>query len=451
MRSVLLLVLIVVLLIPQSVFAESQFNDRELLIGTWQITVFQDDGRDRLSRLGAGPAKKKGEEPRVAKLVFTNEECYLLRGDGRREVVAGLANAAWQSCKLDESASPKAVDIVGFAGKDGQKTKTYPGIYKIEGEKFTICYCEQGKQRPSLEEIPKPPTSVSPQSRRKTSLAHAVGLNRRTGGRFRGHLNFTGVCFSFTFWTLAIGGTLLADGILAGIARRQTVGTVWVVARLAVRFAAAAGDGLTTGALRGAVTTHHGLTSLAREHVVAATVAVLAALPVPLFEFDVRAAGIVGLERLTHDQEEVEQPALPQRVLDRYAGFPLTESALFDVRVRNVVVAGSWIGIDGDHLIGVAAADPPDVQHNVERPQIDVLQFDGGCLAGDLGLTQIDLDLVELSVECEQVVVDLRRRRDHRPCWQYKRSADICDVIDELFEPTVEFIAQATFRRVPAS
>ena len=119
------------------------------LVGTWKITAFQDDGRDRLERLGAGPAKKQGEETRVAKLVFTAGECYILRGDGRREFASGLTNAGWKSYTLDEDASPKSIDIVGFAGKDNEKLKTYQGIYTMENGQLTICYCEQGATRPT--------------------------------------------------------------------------------------------------------------------------------------------------------------------------------------------------------------------------------------------------------------------------------------------------------------
>lgn len=123
-------------------------DDREALIGTWRVTVFQDDGNDRLSRLGAGPAKKD-KEPRVAKLVFTADECYLIRGDGRREMASGLVNAGFKSCTLDESTTPKSIDIVGFTGKENDKTKTYPGIYEIEGDRLRICYSETSPQRPT--------------------------------------------------------------------------------------------------------------------------------------------------------------------------------------------------------------------------------------------------------------------------------------------------------------
>lgn len=125
-----------------------QADDRAALIGTWKIVVFQDDGNDRLSRLGVGPAKN-GKEPRVAKLVFTADACYLIRGDGRREMASGLTNAGFKSCTLDESTTPKSIDIVGLAGKENEKTKTYPGIYEIDGDRLRICYAETSPKRPT--------------------------------------------------------------------------------------------------------------------------------------------------------------------------------------------------------------------------------------------------------------------------------------------------------------
>ena len=130
--------------LPSLAFAD----DREALIGTWKITLFHDDGNDRLSRLGAGPAKK--EKPaRVAKLVFTADDCFLIRRDGRREMASGLTNAGWKSITLDETTTPKSIDIVGFAGKENERTKTYPGIYELAGDTLRICYPEYGSQRPT--------------------------------------------------------------------------------------------------------------------------------------------------------------------------------------------------------------------------------------------------------------------------------------------------------------
>jgi len=137
-------------LVSRSTSAEPDTKSSPLL-GTWKITAFQDDGRDKLERLGVRPPKKNkpDEKPKVAKLVFTKDECYILRGDGRREMASGLANAGFKSWKIDDSTTPHSIDITGFAGKKNEKTKTYPGIVKLDGKKLTICYCEQGKRRPT--------------------------------------------------------------------------------------------------------------------------------------------------------------------------------------------------------------------------------------------------------------------------------------------------------------
>ena len=132
-------------LVAQSVLAEDP-EGRAALVGTWKIAVFQDDGRDRLERLGK---PKKGTEPGTAKLVLTPDACYILRTDGRREMASGLTNAGWKGCTVDTTTKPWSIDIEGLAGKNNEKTKTYLGIYKLDNNKLTICYCEQGKTRPT--------------------------------------------------------------------------------------------------------------------------------------------------------------------------------------------------------------------------------------------------------------------------------------------------------------
>ncbi len=141
--------LLAALLVLSTTATLADAGDRDALVGTWKITVFQDDGRDRLERLGAGSAKKKGAEPRVAHLVFDATGCWVLRGDGKREVRAGLANAAWKSVTLDESTQPKSVDVTGFAGKDGTKEKVYVGVYSLDGNTLKIAWAESGSKRPT--------------------------------------------------------------------------------------------------------------------------------------------------------------------------------------------------------------------------------------------------------------------------------------------------------------
>jgi len=123
-------------------------GDRAQLNGTWKIVGFQDDGSDKIGRLGVGLAKK-GQEPRIAKLVFSGDECFVVRADGKRDMLAGLTNCAWKTHTLDEKTSPKSIDIVGFAGKESEKTQTYFGIYELVGGKLRICWNEGGKARPT--------------------------------------------------------------------------------------------------------------------------------------------------------------------------------------------------------------------------------------------------------------------------------------------------------------
>ncbi len=53
------------------------------------------------------------------------------------------------SCELDESKTPKSIDLDGFAGEENEKSKTYPGIYEIVGDKLRICYAETSSKRPT--------------------------------------------------------------------------------------------------------------------------------------------------------------------------------------------------------------------------------------------------------------------------------------------------------------
>jgi uncharacterized protein (TIGR03067 family) len=49
--------------------------------------------------------------------------------------------------KVDPSAKPRAIDLTACEGP--QKGKTYHGIYKVEGDTYTICRnVEPGKERP---------------------------------------------------------------------------------------------------------------------------------------------------------------------------------------------------------------------------------------------------------------------------------------------------------------
>jgi uncharacterized protein (TIGR03067 family) len=51
--------------------------------------------------------------------------------------------------KLDEKATPKALDWVNFKNLQGEPAQPNLAIYKLEGDKFTVCNGGPGNPRPS--------------------------------------------------------------------------------------------------------------------------------------------------------------------------------------------------------------------------------------------------------------------------------------------------------------
>jgi uncharacterized protein (TIGR03067 family) len=66
--------------------------------------------------------------------------------DGSYEVsVAGHPDNG--TYRLDSDAKPKSITITGTEGPN--KGKTFPSIYKLQGDTLLICYDLSGKQRPT--------------------------------------------------------------------------------------------------------------------------------------------------------------------------------------------------------------------------------------------------------------------------------------------------------------
>ncbi len=60
----------------------------------------------------------------------------------------GLKLQAEGLVKLDESASPKAMDWIKFVGPDSHELPEIPAIYRLEGESFVVCSGGLNKGRP---------------------------------------------------------------------------------------------------------------------------------------------------------------------------------------------------------------------------------------------------------------------------------------------------------------
>ena len=170
-------------------------------------------------------------------------------------------------------------------------------------------------------EIAKPPTSVGPRSRRKRSLAQAVGENRSGGASDRrrrldrslrvvGFLEYIIIGpFSGFVRSTAAGTTTvivpaaLAQRLVALGARFEAAFTIGTATGSTRRYAVRAEVPFTTAAIALAVATSRGfapyaLTILTVAHRLAAVVARRA---VPVCQGDMRAAAVVGLENLRHE------------------------------------------------------------------------------------------------------------------------------------------------------
>lgn len=108
--------------------AASQADDRERLVGAWEIVGAQDGGQP----LPAEWRQKSG-------MVATNRELIFWE--------AGERAHNRFTYELNPSAAPREIDLTRQGGQ--AVGKLYPGIYKFEGERLVICFNEDGGMRPA--------------------------------------------------------------------------------------------------------------------------------------------------------------------------------------------------------------------------------------------------------------------------------------------------------------
>lgn len=98
--------------------------------GVWRPVLMEHDGE-----------RTADEKLKAIKLTVEEANYHFQNGDFSEH----------GSYRFDPSQEPKALDIVvgdGVAG-DGEKGKVYLVIYKVEGDKLTICLEADNKQRPT--------------------------------------------------------------------------------------------------------------------------------------------------------------------------------------------------------------------------------------------------------------------------------------------------------------
>ncbi len=130
-----LLMLVVVVLLGADEKAPELKGDLKKLQGVWKATSVIYNG-DELSSDDEGKIK------------------LTIKGNGGTLDAAKMVKSEYAkiTIKLDETTKPKCIDVTIAAG--GQKGVTLESIYKIDGDKLTICTKVLGMERPTKFESP---------------------------------------------------------------------------------------------------------------------------------------------------------------------------------------------------------------------------------------------------------------------------------------------------------
>jgi uncharacterized protein (TIGR03067 family) len=102
-------------------------NDKARLQGNWSLVSVE---------IEAKPVSM--DELKEARLVVSGDHYSFTLGKDRLEI----------TFKMDEGKKPKSIDLTVIEGPE--KGKAYYGIYKLEGDTYTICRStEPNKERPT--------------------------------------------------------------------------------------------------------------------------------------------------------------------------------------------------------------------------------------------------------------------------------------------------------------
>ena len=104
-----------------------------------------DDAKKELKKLEGNWAMVSGED-KGTKLPEDTVKNAKLTIKGDKHTVKVGEDTFVGTHKLDPSAKPKAIDATDTEGRF--KGKTTLGIYKLEGDKFTVCFAPPDKERP---------------------------------------------------------------------------------------------------------------------------------------------------------------------------------------------------------------------------------------------------------------------------------------------------------------
>jgi uncharacterized protein (TIGR03067 family) len=108
--------------------SEAVKKARKEMEGTWQAVSYALDGK-----------KAPAEDLKKIRLVIDADGKTTAQRDGKTFIAS--------TTKINPAKEPKTIDITFTQGDD--RDRTAPGIWKIEGDRLTICRAAPGKARPS--------------------------------------------------------------------------------------------------------------------------------------------------------------------------------------------------------------------------------------------------------------------------------------------------------------
>lgn len=162
-----------------------------------------------------------------------------------------------------------------------------------------------------------------------------------------------------------------------------------------------------------------------------AAMAAVAALPV--VQLEVGTLSVVGLQDTGHDLEEVPQPALRQRPLDRQPAIPLAQPLAEDMGM-DVTVAAAGPRLERNDGVALLVRQRRPAQLDLVPAQVDPFQADRVGRHGQHSGLPVDPDRLVLLVESDQIGIQVPQRR-HTLGW--------CPGFQQQLEP-LELVRQRT-------
>jgi hypothetical protein len=138
--------------------------------------------------------------------------------------------------------------------------------------------------------------------------------------------------------------------------------------------------------------------------------AFLAHRAMPAIDFDKSTAPAVGVQYLGDQREEVVEPTVSQGAGNRRTAIAFAEAFVLNMRVRDALIAGSRVRIEGHHAIELlGTTDLRPVQPDFKAPELDQLQDNRVGRDRKFLLLVVDFHVIEFPGKGPQIPKNVRR------------------------------------------